>query len=67
MHKVLDALREATISTTCLLDEGYGSDFDNDVTHILNQLQTIKDFLEPFTVAELDYMTSEETNSNIIF
>lgn len=46
MDKAREALREAYMSATCLLDEGYGKQFDRDILHILNQLNTVEEFLD---------------------
>ena len=64
MNEVLKAVREASISIACLLDD-VAVDENNDIKvfeiqkdieHIQNQITTIENFLEPFTVAELCLM-----------
>jgi hypothetical protein len=59
MDKVIKAVKEASISIACLLDE------PNDVTvkdleHIQKQVTIVENFLEPFTVAELEEMSEEK-------
>jgi hypothetical protein len=71
MHKVLKAIREASISVACLLDDmGQGhtrhakcrkpkvedTRLVKDLEHIQNQITIIENYLDPFTVAELDEM-----------
>jgi len=62
MNEVLKAVREASISIACLLDD-VAVDENNDIKvfeiqkdieHIQNQVTIIENFLEPFTVAELE-------------
>jgi hypothetical protein len=69
MNEVLKAVREASISIACLLDD-VAVDENNDIKvfeiqkdieHIQNQITTIENFLEPFTVAELEEISGEET------
>ena len=60
MDRTREALREAYISVTCLLDEGYGEQFQEDVLHILNQLNTVEEFLETSLVEQM-------INDNSIF
>jgi hypothetical protein len=60
MDKVIKAVKEASISIACLLDE------PNDVTvedleHIQKQVTIIENFLEPFTVAELEELSEEKS------
>ena len=55
MDKVLKAVREASISVGCLLDDiPTDTNIYKDIVHIQNQITTIENFLEPFTVAELE-------------
>ena len=69
--EVLEAVREASISIACLMDD---CDFvqvnhhpmkilvlQKDVEHIQDQLTIIKNYLDPFVVAELEEM-KDETN-----
>ena len=68
--KVLEAVREASISIACLMDD---CDFvqvnhhpmkilvlQKDVEHIQDQLTIIKNYLDPFVVAELEEMKDED-------
>ena len=56
MSKVLKAVREASISVACLQDDNFEStkELDKDLEHIQKQLTIIENYLEPFTVAELE-------------
>jgi len=69
--EVLEAVREASISIACLMED---CDFvqvnhhpmkilvlQKDVEHIQNQLTIIENYLDPFVVAELEEM-KDETN-----
>tara|TARA_Y100000310_G_scaffold313319_1_gene361539 strand:- start:183 stop:371 length:189 start_codon:yes stop_codon:yes gene_type:complete len=56
MHKVLKAIREASISVACLLDDVEDTRLVKDLEHIQNQITIIENYLDPFTVAELDEM-----------
>ena len=64
--KVLEAVREASISIACLMDD---CDFvqvnhhpmkilvlQKDIEHIQDQLTIIENYLDPFVVAELEEM-----------
>ena len=79
--KVLEAVREASISIACLMDD---CDFvqvnrhpmkllvlQKDVEHIQDQLTIIENYLDPFVVAELEEMKDEdiqcEDRENSIF
>ena len=68
-HKVLEAVREASISIACLMDD---CDFvqvnhhpmkllvlQKDVEHIQDQLTIIENYLDPFVVAELEEMKDD--------
>ncbi len=65
-HKVLEAVREASISIACLMDD---CDFvqvnhhpmkilvlQKDIEHIQDQITIIENYLDPFVVAELEEM-----------
>ena len=67
--EVLEAVREASISIACLMDD---CDFvqvnhhpmkilvlQKDVEHIQDQLTIIENYLDPFVVAELEEMKNE--------
>ena len=64
MNEVLKAIREVNISIACLLDD-IAVDENNDINifeiqkdieHIQDQITIIENYLEPFTVAELEEM-----------
>ena len=68
--EVLEAVREASISIACLMDD---CDFvqvnhhpmkilvlQKDVEHIQDQLTIIENYLDPFVVAELEEMKEDE-------
>jgi len=68
--EVLEAVREASISIACLMDD---CDFvqinrhpmkilvlEKDVEHIQDQITIIKNYLDPFVVAELEEMKDED-------
>ena len=67
--EVLEAVREASISIACLMDD---CDFvqvnhhpmkilvlQKDVEHIQDQLTIIENYLDPFVVAELEEMKDD--------
>ena len=64
MNKLLEAVKEASISVACLLDDvavNNSSELDltelkTDIENIQNQITIIENYLEPFVVAELDAM-----------
>ena len=69
-HKVLEAVREASISIACLMDD---CDFvqvnhhpmkllvlQKDVEHIQDQITIIENYLDPFVVAELEEMKEDD-------
>jgi hypothetical protein len=68
--KVLEAVREASISIACLMDD---CDFvqinrqpmkilvlEKDIYHIQHQLTIIENYLDPFVVAELEEMKEDD-------
>ena len=63
MNKVLKAIREASISVACLLDDAKTAQVYcmevKDLHHIQNQITIIENYLDPFTVAELDEMKDD--------
>ena len=67
MNKVLNAVKEASISVACLLDDvsvNKSNELDlaeltKDIENIQNQITIIENYLEPFVVAELDAMKEE--------
>tara|TARA_R110002074_G_scaffold335645_1_gene506124 strand:+ start:1042 stop:1212 length:171 start_codon:yes stop_codon:yes gene_type:complete len=46
MSKVIEAVKEASISVACLLDAVHGEELQKDVEHIQDQLTIIENFLE---------------------
>jgi len=61
--KVLEAVREASISIACLMDDcvdDEGNEWDAElkmaIEHIQDQITIIENYLEPFVVAELEEM-----------
>ena len=54
MDKVIKALREASVSVACGLDDGVL--YRKDIEHIQKQITIIEIFLDPFTVEELREM-----------
>ena len=68
--KVLEAVREASISIACLMDD---CDFvqvnhhpmkilvlQKDIEHIQDQITIIENYLDPFVVAELEEMKDDD-------
>jgi transcriptional regulator of met regulon len=53
MDKTLMAVREASISIACLLDEPTKVTV-KDLEHLQNQITVIENFLDPFTIKELE-------------
>ena len=58
MSEVIKALREASISIACGLDDGVL--YRKDIEHIQKQITIIENFLEPFTVEELTEMRNDK-------
>tara|TARA_R110000751_G_scaffold49670_3_gene110442 strand:+ start:846 stop:1022 length:177 start_codon:yes stop_codon:yes gene_type:complete len=53
MNNVLNSVREASISIACALDDP--SDISiKDLEHIQKHITVIENFLEPFTIEELE-------------
>ena len=69
MDKLLEAVKEASISVACLLDDVAVNDSNDlnlselqkDIEHIQDRITIIENYLDPFVVAELKTM-SEEVN-----
>lgn len=57
MDKVIKALREASVSVACGLDDGVL--YRKDIEHIQKQITIIENFLDPFTVEELTEMSKK--------
>ena len=55
IKQALKALREASISIACALDEPTEVTV-KDLEHIQKQITTLENFLEPFTIADLEYI-----------
>jgi len=70
MNKTLEAVREASISIACLLDDVAVNDsselnlseLQKDIEHIQDKITIIENFLEPFVIEEFENMktTNEE-------
>ena len=58
MNEVIKALREASVSVACGLDDGVL--YRKDIEHIQKQITIIENFLEPFTVEELTEMRNDK-------
>ena len=58
MSEVIKALREASISIACGLDDGVL--YSKDIEHLQKQITIIENFLEPFTVEELTEMRNDK-------
>tara|TARA_Y100000114_G_scaffold119336_1_gene114012 strand:- start:172 stop:384 length:213 start_codon:yes stop_codon:yes gene_type:complete len=69
MDKLLEAVREASISVACLLDDvsvEQSADIElyelqKDIEHIQNKITIIENYLEPFVIEELDTIKKEQT------
>ena len=69
MDKLLEAVREASISVACLLDDvsvEQSADIElyelqKDIEHIQNKITIIENYLEPFVIEELDTIKKEKT------
>jgi hypothetical protein len=57
MDKVIKALREASVSVACGLDDGVL--YRKDIEHIQKQITIIENFLDPVTVEELTEMSKK--------
>ena len=60
MSEVLLALKEASISIATLLDEYCDDPLKKDLEHIQKQITILENFLDPFTVAELENQEVEK-------
>tara|TARA_R110001632_G_scaffold69362_1_gene162364 strand:- start:298 stop:480 length:183 start_codon:yes stop_codon:yes gene_type:complete len=58
MDKVLKAVKEASISIACCLDD-VDDVTQKDLEHIQNQITIIENYLDPFVVTELNGMKKE--------
>tara|TARA_X000001388_G_scaffold66447_1_gene53263 strand:+ start:422 stop:634 length:213 start_codon:yes stop_codon:yes gene_type:complete len=67
MNKVLSAIKEASISVACLLEDVAVNDSSDlnltelktDIENIQNQITIIENYLDPFVVEELDTIKEE--------
>tara|TARA_E500000331_G_C17008173_1_gene605157 strand:+ start:420 stop:692 length:273 start_codon:yes stop_codon:yes gene_type:complete len=70
MNKVLSAIKEASISVACLLEDVAVNDSSDlnltelktDIENIQNQITIIENYLDPFVVEELDTIVDEDTD-----
>ena len=58
MTEAIKALREASISIACLLDEYSTNPLKKDLEHIQKQITILEKFLDPFTIAEIEEINS---------
>ena len=63
MHEVLEAVREASISIACCLDE-VDDVTQQDLEHIQKQITIIENYLAPFTIEELENIRNENEDVN---
>tara|TARA_B100001094_G_C17674537_1_gene550401 strand:+ start:382 stop:591 length:210 start_codon:yes stop_codon:yes gene_type:complete len=69
MNKLLEAVKEASISVACLLDDvsvEQSTDIElyelqKDIEHIQNKITIIENYLDPFVIAELDTIKKEKS------
>ena len=68
MNKTLEAVREASISIACLLDDVAVNDsselnlseLQKDIEHIQDKITIIENYLDPFVIEELDTIKYKE-------
>jgi len=68
MNKLLEAVKEGSISVACLLDdvavnnseELNLTELQKDIEHLQDQITIIENELDPFVVEELDSIKNEE-------
>ena len=68
MNKLLEAVKEASISVACLLDDvsvEQSADIElyelqKDIEHIQNKITIIENYLDPFVVEELNHIKQEK-------
>ena len=58
MNEELKAVREASISIACLLDEPTEVTV-KDLEHLQNQITVLENFLDPFIIEELEESKNE--------
>tara|TARA_R100001129_G_C5208225_1_gene215894 strand:+ start:157 stop:366 length:210 start_codon:yes stop_codon:yes gene_type:complete len=69
MDKLLEAVKEASISVACLLDdiaEDENNDIkvfeiEKDIKHLQDQITIIENYLDPFVVEELNHIKQEKS------
>tara|TARA_R100001079_G_C4318535_1_gene97982 strand:+ start:132 stop:341 length:210 start_codon:yes stop_codon:yes gene_type:complete len=69
MDKLLEAVKEASISVACLLDdiaEDENNDIkvfeiEKDIKHLQDQITIIENYLNPFVVEELNHIKQEKS------
>ena len=69
MDKLLEAVREASISVACLLDDvsvEQSADIElyelqKDIEHIQNKITIIENYLDPFVIEELDTIKNKKS------
>ena len=69
MSKLLEAVKEASISVACLLDdiaEDENNDIkvfeiEKDIKHLQDQITIIENYLDPFVVEELNHIKQEKS------
>jgi len=69
MDKLLEAVKEASISVACLLDDVSVEqsadiklyELQKDIEHIQNKITIIENYLDPFVIAELDTIKKEKS------
>ena len=68
MDKLLEAVKEASISVACLLDDVAVNDsselnlseLEKDIEHIQDKITIIENYLDPFVVAELQTIREDK-------
>ena len=60
MSEALKAVREASISIACLLDEPTEVTV-KDLEHLQNQITILENFLDPFNIEQLEEMKNEKS------
>tara|TARA_R100000664_G_scaffold23637_1_gene33256 strand:+ start:84 stop:293 length:210 start_codon:yes stop_codon:yes gene_type:complete len=69
MDKLLEAVREASLSVACLLDDvsvEQSADIElyelqKDIEHIQNKITIIENYLDPFVIEELDTIKNKKS------
>ena len=58
MNEALKAVREASLSIACFLDEPDDIS-QGDLIHLQDQITILENFLDPFTVAEMEQIKND--------